>query len=79
MNELEEWVAELGQALGLEPGDVVIDELLDLAKEAAHTVARPAAPITTFVVGYVAGRRGGGRETIAQTVQEALALIAARG
>lgn len=38
--------------------DVAVDErlLLDLARDVAHTVDRPAAPLTTFLVGYAAGR-----------------------
>jgi hypothetical protein len=75
MKELDEWVARLTQELGVPAGDVVVNELLDLAKEAAHNVARPAAPITTFVVGYVAGLRGGGAGEIARTISEALAVI----
>lgn len=76
---LEEWVARLAAELGFDPADVSVDEVLDLARDAAHTVARPAAPLTTFLVGYAAGLRGGGRETLEQTVRTALAAIAAEG
>jgi Domain of unknown function (DUF6457) len=74
---LDEWVTKLSQEIGVKPDDIAISEILDLARDAAHAVARPAAPITTFIVGYAAGMRGGGRDTIAQTVREALAAIAA--
>ena len=33
--------------------------VLDLAREAAHGVARPAAPLTTFLAGYALGGQGG--------------------
>lgn len=33
--------------------------VLDLAREAAHGVARPAAPLTAFVAGYALGAEGG--------------------
>jgi len=33
--------------------------VLDLAREAAHGVARPAAPLTTFLAGYALGAQGG--------------------
>ncbi|MGH3098734.1 MAG: DUF6457 domain-containing protein [Streptosporangiales bacterium] len=33
-----------------------VDRVLDLAKEAAHGVARPAAPLTTFLLGVAVGR-----------------------
>src|SRR3954451_20504545 len=74
---LDDWVTKLSQEIGVKPDDVAISEILDLARDAAQAVARPAAPITTFIVGYAAGLRGGGRDTIAQTVREALAAIAA--
>jgi molybdopterin-guanine dinucleotide biosynthesis protein A len=51
------WVARLAAELGLEGLDVDIDEVLALAGVAAHAVRRPAAPLTTFVVGYAAGLR----------------------
>jgi hypothetical protein len=31
---------------------VDIDQVLDTAKEAAHAVFRPAAPLATFLLGY---------------------------
>lgn len=55
---LEDWVAELAAALDLPAESVDIALLLDLARDAAHTVARPAAPVTTFLVGLAAGRSG---------------------
>jgi Domain of unknown function (DUF6457) len=74
---LDEWVTKLSEEIGVKPDDIAISEILDLARDAAHAVARPAAPITAFIVGYAAGMRGGGRDTIALTVREALAAIAA--
>lgn len=53
--ELQPWVAELLAALELTGSPVDIDAVLGLAGRAAHTVVRPAAPLTTFVVGYAAG------------------------
>jgi hypothetical protein len=34
------------------------DLVLDLARDVAHGVARPAAPLTTFLLGLAAGRAG---------------------
>lgn len=53
--EIKHWVGELTRALEIEDTAVDIDELLKLAGRAAHTVVRPAAPVTTFVIGYVTG------------------------
>ena len=47
---------------------------LDLARDAAHSVARPAAPLTTFLIGYAAAQRGGTPEDVAQAAREAAAL-----
>ena len=61
--ELDEWTRRLVAALGLEL-DVDIDLLLDVARDSAHAVTRPAAPVTTFLVGYAAAQAGGGPEQV---------------
>jgi hypothetical protein len=43
--------------------------VLDLAREAAHGVARPAAPLTTFLAGYALGA-GPGLEGLSALVAE---------
>jgi len=43
--------------------------VLDLAREAAHGVARPAAPLTTFLAGYALGA-GPGLAGLAELVAE---------
>ena len=48
--------------------------LLDLARDAADGVARPAAPLTTFLVGLAAGHDGGDAEAIAAAAEIATAL-----
>jgi hypothetical protein len=53
---LDEWTAEVCAALGLEPGAVDPTLVLDLAREVAHGVARPAAPLTAYLVGLAVGR-----------------------
>lgn len=54
---LAAWAAELADALGVSRDVVDVDALLALAGRAAHGVVRPAAPLTTFLVGYAAGQR----------------------
>lgn len=60
MAQLDDWVAALAAELGVSADDVDVRRLLDVARDAAHSVDRPAAPLTTFLVGYAAGSRGGG-------------------
>ncbi|MET9498261.1 DUF6457 domain-containing protein [Streptomyces sp. NPDC006552] len=70
---LDEWISAAKDELGLDL-DVDTGVLLDLARDAAHGVARPAAPLTTFLVGYAAAQAGGGREAVAAAAAKAVAL-----
>lgn len=75
---LAEWVQAVCTQLEIDPGVVDIAAVLDLAKDAAHGVARPAAPLTTFLAGYVAGRTGPGLEADpAAVTRKVLAEVAA--
>lgn len=70
---LDEWISAVKDELGIDL-DVDTGVLLDLARDAAHGVARPAAPLTTFLVGYAAARAGGGPEAVAEASRKAAAL-----
>ncbi|MEV7995315.1 NTP transferase domain-containing protein [Streptomyces sp. NPDC086077] len=70
---LDEWISAVKDELGIDI-DVDTGVLLDLARDAAHGVARPAAPLTTFLVGYAAARAGGGPEAVAEASRKAAAL-----
>ena len=50
---LDEWVEVVSRELGLGPIDT--RQVLDLARDVAHGVARPAAPLTCLLVGLAAG------------------------
>ncbi|MYS16164.1 molybdopterin-guanine dinucleotide biosynthesis protein MobA [Streptomyces sp. SID4982] len=65
MNRMHEWIAAAKAELGIDL-DVDIAELLDMTKVVAHEVARPAAPITSFLVGYAAALRAGGAGTVSE-------------
>ncbi len=51
---LHDWIDEVSDVLDIE---AELDEglVLDLARVVAHSVERPAAPITTYLLGYAAG------------------------
>jgi hypothetical protein len=70
---LDEWTAALTQELGIDI-EVDSDALLDLARDAAHNVARPAAPLSTFLVGFAAARAGGSDADVAQAIETARLL-----
>ncbi len=48
--DMQQWVDAVKQALDLKD-DVNVDLILDVAKDAAHGVQRPAAPVTTYLLG----------------------------
>ncbi|MEC5152497.1 DUF6457 domain-containing protein [Cryobacterium sp. GrIS_2_6] len=56
---LDEWLAALVTGLDLDPADVPVGTILDVATDLAHGVARPAAPLSTFLVGLSPARAGG--------------------
>lgn len=60
---LEEWLQAACEELDLDPQDVSLPLILDLARDVAHGVARPAAPLSAFLVGLAAGRRGGDEQS----------------
>ncbi|WP_331271912.1 DUF6457 domain-containing protein [Motilibacter aurantiacus] len=78
MSRLEDWTDRLVRELGLPEqlaGTDVRDLVLDLARDAAHGVARPAAPLTTFLVGYAAGRSGADGAALRALAERAVAQI----
>jgi hypothetical protein len=52
MSDLDDWVSAVCAEFGLDPG-VAADVVLDVARDVAHGVERPAAPLTTFLLGRV--------------------------
>ena len=70
---LHDWIDELCDALDI---DAEVDEglILDLAREAAHAVERPAAPITTYLLGYAAALGGGSPDKVEELAARATEL-----
>jgi hypothetical protein len=56
MSTLEDWAGTLCVELGVDPADVSQKTVLDLARVVAHTVDRPAAPLTAYILGLAVGR-----------------------
>lgn len=59
-DQLEAWVTALSEQLDIDVTGLDTQALLDVARDAAHSVMRPAAPLATFLVGYAAGAAGTG-------------------
>lgn len=74
MNPLEQWLSDAVTALGIE-GQWSADDrdlVLDLARDVSHGVARPAAPLTTYLAGIAVGR-GGTPAEVAERLQQLIA------
>lgn len=56
MNTLESWTETVCGELGLDAGEADRDLVLNLARDVAHGVTRPAAPLTTYLIGVAVGR-----------------------
>ena len=56
MSTLEDWTEAACTELGIEVPDDATTLVLDLARDVAHGVARPAAPLTAYLLGLAAGR-----------------------
>ena len=71
---LDDWADALREHFDLSADDVPISLILDLAKDVANGVARPAAPFSAFVAGLIAGRRGGSPDDIRAAVADVTKL-----
>jgi Domain of unknown function (DUF6457) len=75
---LQEWVDAVRLDLDIELA-LDLDQVLDLARDAAHEIARPAAPLTTFLVGYAAAQRGGSAADVDAVTDAVRRLIDSSG
>jgi hypothetical protein len=53
---LDEWTAAACAELGLDAADANTKLVLDLARDVAHNVLRPGAPVTAYLLGLAVGR-----------------------
>lgn len=65
---LDAWADALRARFDLAPDDLPVSLILDLARDVANGVARPAAPFSAFAAGLVAGRAGGTPEQVRDAV-----------
>jgi hypothetical protein len=55
MTTLHDWTEAAGYELGVAADEQVIRAVLDLARDVAHQVERPAAPVTAYLLGLAVG------------------------
>jgi hypothetical protein len=70
------WASGLATDLGVEQV-LDVDAVLDLASDAAHGIMRPAAPLTTYLVGVAIGRAGGDPTRVAEVLERVRVAIEA--
>jgi hypothetical protein len=69
MNQLDAWVTAVVGELGLDEGDNQTTRVLDVARDVAHQVLRPGAPVTAYLMGVAVGR-GADPADVAERVSE---------
>jgi hypothetical protein len=71
MSTLERWIDAACADLGLDRASIDEHVILDLARDAAHQVDRPAAPVTAFLAGIAVG----GGQSLSDVASRLTALI----
>lgn len=56
MSTLEQWLQVACAELGIDPASVDLRAVLDLTRDVARGVDRPAAPVTAYLLGVAVGR-----------------------
>ncbi|GIJ29011.1 hypothetical protein Vqi01_41730 [Micromonospora qiuiae] len=56
MTVMDDWVTAACAELDLDPALVPVPAVLDLARDVAHQVLRPGAPVTAYLLGLAVGR-----------------------
>ncbi|WP_159621230.1 DUF6457 domain-containing protein [Ruania rhizosphaerae] len=66
---IDAWVQHVCTQLDVHPGLVDLRPLLDMTRDVAHQVDRPAAPVTAFIAG-IAVASGGDARVVAERISE---------
>ncbi|MEU0547205.1 DUF6457 domain-containing protein [Micromonospora sp. NPDC005979] len=56
MTVLDDWVTAACAEVGLDATEVPVSAVLDLARDVAHQVVRPGAPVSAYLLGLAVGR-----------------------
>lgn len=72
MTTLHSWTEAACAELGVQADDGAIRAVLDLARDVAHQIERPAAPVSAFLLGLAVG----GGQPLAAAAEQLSALAA---
>ena len=75
MTVLDDWMNAVCDELGIDQHDVDVRVVLDLTRDVAHHVDRPAAPVTSFLLGMAVGAG----QPLAEAAERLSALAASWG
>lgn len=70
------WMTRVATLLDVDPHEVLTSELLDLTREVAHGVERKSAPLTTFLLGYAAGKESLAPDEVRKLIESVSAAVA---
>lgn len=56
MTTMDRWVAAAAAELEIDPSAVDVQMVLELARDVAHQVLRPGAPVSAYLLGLAVGR-----------------------
>jgi len=79
--EVDDWLSSVAREFDLDPSvsdHALLGLVLDLTRGVAHGVARPAAPLTAFLVGLAAGRAGADGPAVRLALARVQALLEGR-
>lgn len=65
---MQEWIDAVQKELGLSV-KLDVDAILDAARDAAHSIERKAAPVTTFLLGHAVAAGADLKESAAKIAE----------
>ena len=71
----EEWVKVLIKKFQLDEDILNSEQILNLTREVAHAIERKAAPLTTFLLGFLAGKNNLSAAEISEKISQIEALV----
>lgn len=72
-----EWIESACAAVGVDPQVVDVAMVHALTRDIAHEVARPMAPVGSFILGVALGQAAGGHAAGGRDVERVLAALRA--
>lgn len=70
-----DWVTAIAQKFQIDESILDSEEILNLTREVAHNIERKAAPLTTFLLGVLAGRENLSKAEISKKISEIEKII----